>query len=312
MTISSQDLNTGEAETEPNNFINDNGSLKYEMFSDIVKIGNDQIPNSPFFIDFTSNYDHNLEILRGMITTQEKSIRGLALTEVIIMENPSDVIAWWYRTEILKTIEFDTIKELRFIDKVMEQGLKSYQAWQHRQWTITKMASPPDDLSYLFDRINEDPRNFHAWSYSIWLADFCKLQKTILDMTTFFIRREKKNASAWNARYTILTQMNDDFSQEIQFVFNFIGNDGGNESCCNYVRGIVKSRPELLQNCLEKVEEFIQKNTKDRSVYALYLHLLELSGNKEKRTEICKKLCVLDSLRKNYWTSVMNGDDRFI
>ena len=304
--------NCTEKKNNTKAFINENRTLKYEKYDDVIEINDHQNSRYPFSTEFTDDYDHLLRLLKGIIISKEKSLRALALTEVILLENPSDLIPWWYRKEILNEIGFDSVDELRFTDMIMEQGLKSYQAWEHRKWAITKMNHPPDDLSFLFERISEDPRNFHAWSYSIWLAEYHGIYKSIFDMSTYFIKKNRRNGSAWNARLTLLIKMNGDVLNELDFAFNIMGNDGGNESCCNFVRGLIQYKKDLLSLSIQKVESFLQNNKNDKSLYSLYLHLSEMNGDIDKRAEICQKLSFLDPLRKNYWMCVMKNDERFV
>lgn len=288
----------------------DFGEFDFSIYDDIKPVEPPESPGCPFKIDISTDYARTMGIFRALMNIREKSERALNLTKKIIYENPSNVTAWWYRREILSAMNRDVQKELDFSTDVLKVGLKSYQAWEHRKWVISRMPNPPSDTRFVEDLLEYDARNFHAWSYIIWLSDYLKWHDQILQLTEKMIVRQKRNASAWNARTQMLKKVNADYDKECDFIFKQMTCDGGNESCCNAVRFVVGEEPSLAAKCIEKTVDFLQKDPNDKSVLTLQLHLYEMIGDLSKKTDICKRLMRMDVLRKQFWHAVMNDDPR--
>lgn len=323
--VTKQDIQDSEQETPMINtfqYLHADGTPKFELFSDSLNSEeNDTIinENEPFHTEFSELYSKSLTILKKSIDSKEKSSRILELTEYLLLQNPSDILVWWYRKRILESFNNVSIEqEFKFTDIIQQNALKSYQAWEHRKWIFVYFHYEPTVpyLETIGTLIDKDIRNFHAWSHLIWLSSqYISIRPHIFDLTTVYINREKRNASAWNARFTIFKLLFTDISayqNDIEFAFGFIGDNGGNEASCSYIRGIAYEHEILVPFCIEKVNEFIKKGVIDKSVYALYLHLTQLSGDTGEIPNICTQLAKSDSLRRNYWNGIKNNDKRFI
>lgn len=282
------------------------GDFDFSAYDDVEPV---ELPESPGFlfkIDLSTDHSRVMGIFRALMDIQEKSERALNLTKKIIYENPSNVTAWWYRREILSAMNHDENRELEFSNDVLRVGLKSYQAWEHRKWVISRMKNPPSDTRFVEELLEYDERNFHAWSYIIWLSEYMQWYEQILQLTEKMIIKQKRNASAWNARTQMLKQIETDYDKECDFVFQQMKTEGGNESCCNVIRFLVKEAPHLTRKCIERTDQFLKKYTNDKSGLTLLLHLYDSIGDTSRRTEICRKLMRVDVLRKRYWQCVMN------
>lgn len=52
------------------------------------------------------------------------------------------------------------------MESALRQNFKSYGAWHHRKWVISKGHSSVDHELRLLDKFQKaDSRNFHAWNY---------------------------------------------------------------------------------------------------------------------------------------------------
>ena len=76
--------------------------------------------------------------------------------------------------DIIKT-EFElTIDMEDYLRKIGPEYEKNYQIWHHRR-CISEVLSDPNDLqkekSFLQEIFKSDAKNYHAWSYRIWLVE---------------------------------------------------------------------------------------------------------------------------------------------
>lgn len=52
------------------------------------------------------------------------------------------------------------------VESALRQNFKSYGAWHHRKWILSKGHSSIDNELHLLDKFQKaDSRNFHAWNY---------------------------------------------------------------------------------------------------------------------------------------------------
>lgn len=130
----------------------------------------------------------------------------------------------------LLSIELDT--ELQFLNELSMDNAKCYQLWyllinfrQHRQFVIAKSELPIDieqmEMNNVANILDDDDKNFHAWSYRQWLVKFLFEEKSDGDiwrrefvLVNEFLVKDVRNNSAWSQRYYILTQAPFLFEQE--------------------------------------------------------------------------------------------------
>ncbi|KAG2243600.1 hypothetical protein Bca52824_094554 [Brassica carinata] len=119
-----------------------------------------------FQSQFMSNHHHK-------IYTKEAIDLSTKLLEI----NPEAYTAWNYRQLAVE----DTLsreesnphlvksildEELKVVESTLRQNFKSYGAWHHRKWVLSKGHSSVGNELRLLDKFQSlYSRNFHAWNY---------------------------------------------------------------------------------------------------------------------------------------------------
>ena len=90
--------------------------------------------------------------------------------------------------------------------------------------------------------IENDSKNYHAWSYRQWVVSKNNLWEFELADMTRLIDLDIRNNSSWNERYFIMKNRLEQFNQshlesEIQFCMEKIRLAPNNESSWNYLGG---------------------------------------------------------------------------
>ena len=96
------------------------------------------------------------------------------------------------------------LQELQVTLYALQKHPKSYSAWYHRRWVLTQQPHPDFkvELKLLNKLLTLDGRNFHAWSYRIWVI--AHLDKTDeLSFTKDRIEANFSNFSAWHHRANV-------------------------------------------------------------------------------------------------------------
>ncbi|KAH0788108.1 Protein farnesyltransferase/geranylgeranyltransferase type-1 subunit alpha [Histomonas meleagridis] len=229
-----------------------------QEWADLEPVPGVQKKGDPFYIDWEPFYDQMMSYFRGVMNVNEYSQRANELVKTVLMNVPGNPCAWWYRRKILEKLGYDSDEEILFTHEILEECLKSYQIWYHRQWVVDNQEEKPVDASLLSDRIQNDPKNFHAWSYALWLARRWNMYQDILDLTTYYLEQDPENNSAWSARFSVIDGAKADLSGELDFAFKTLENDLQNESACSYILGIAKKSDELYKKALENAKKLYQ------------------------------------------------------
>jgi geranylgeranyl transferase type-2 subunit alpha len=102
---------------------------------------------------------------------------AIELSTKLLEINPEAYTAWNYRKlaveDRLARIEPDPNlvsaildEELRVVESALRQNFKSYGAWHHRKWVLSKGHSSVGNELRLLEKFQKlDSRNFHAWNY---------------------------------------------------------------------------------------------------------------------------------------------------
>ncbi|CAL1699215.1 unnamed protein product [Somion occarium] len=188
-------------------------------------------PIAPIF--YTPQY-----YFRGIVKTNEKSERVLELTEAIIRLNPAHYSAWQYRYHTLLAIKAPLDAELKLMDSLAVQFLKTYQVWHHRRLILTAIYSPPPsnasglndptattsssakskpspesqaaartELAFITRVLMVDAKNYHTWSYRQWLLAFfddVHLWEGELGFVERLLEEDVRNNSAWHHRFFVV------------------------------------------------------------------------------------------------------------
>ncbi|XP_030454500.2 geranylgeranyl transferase type-2 subunit alpha 1 isoform X1 [Syzygium oleosum] len=185
----------------------------------------------------------------GRIYTKEALDASAKLLEV----NPEYYTGWNYRklavehrvkesessAESVRSV-FD--EELKMVENALRQNFKSYGAWHHRKWVLSKGHSSLDHELRLLDRFQKaDPRNFHAWNYRRFVAALLgRSTEDELQYTEDLIGNNFSNYSAWHNRSMLLSEIlkrkeqesssQDIISKEYEFVLNALYTDPDDQS----------------------------------------------------------------------------------
>ncbi|THG23498.1 hypothetical protein TEA_016114 [Camellia sinensis var. sinensis] len=165
-------------------------------------------------------HSHFLYFHHNKIYTKE----ALEVNAKLLEANPEYLTAWNYRKfaveHILSHSETDTeidpdfIKsvyreELRVTECALAKNYRSYGAWYHRKWVLSKGHSFVDkELQLLGVFLKKDSRNFHAWNYWRFVAALKnRSDEEELHFTTDLINENFSNYSSWHNRSVILSHL---------------------------------------------------------------------------------------------------------
>ncbi|GMY06954.1 geranylgeranyl transferase type-2 subunit alpha 1 [Fagus crenata] len=145
---------------------------------------------------------------------------ALEVNAKLLEINPEYYTAWNYRKLSVEhrlsqsESDLDSVKsilseELKVVESALKQNFKSYGAWQHRKWVLSKGQSSVDHELRLLDRFQKaDPRNFHAWNYRRFVAALMNRSEVDeLQYTTDMINNNFSNYSAWHNRSVLLSNL---------------------------------------------------------------------------------------------------------
>ncbi|KAL7163460.1 hypothetical protein ACSBR2_039548 [Camellia fascicularis] len=145
---------------------------------------------------------------------------ALEVNAKLLEANPEYLTAWNYRKfaveHILSHSETDTeidpdfiksiySEELRVTERALAKNFRSYGAWYHCKWVLSKGHSSLDqELQLLGVFLKKDSRNFHAWNYWRFVAALKnRSDEEELHFTTDLINENFSNYSSWHNRSVI-------------------------------------------------------------------------------------------------------------
>ncbi|KAM6594838.1 hypothetical protein CsatA_002541 [Cannabis sativa] len=192
------------------------------------------------------------------------SEEALDVNAKLLEINPESYTAWNYRKLAVQhkltqsDLDLDSVKsvldeELRVVEGALRQNFKSYGAWHHRKWVLSKGHSSIDHELRLLDRFQKaDARNFHAWNYRRFVAAFMKRsEEDELNYTTDMIEHNFSNYSAWHNRSLLLSSL---LEKKVQGFF---------------------PKEKALSDEYELVHQAIFTDPDDQSAWFYYLWLLD-------------------------------------
>ncbi|XP_020213155.1 geranylgeranyl transferase type-2 subunit alpha 1 [Cajanus cajan] len=145
------------------------------------------------------------------------SKEALDLSAKLLEINPECYTAWNYRKlavqHILSNSDSDPQSifsdELKLVENALRKNFKSYGAWHHRKWVLSKGHSSIDkEMRLLNDFQKEDPRNFHAWNHRRFVAGLMeRSEEDELKYTEKVIGANFSNYSAWHNRSVLLSNL---------------------------------------------------------------------------------------------------------
>lgn len=78
------------------------------------------------------------------------------------------------------------------------------------------------EIEFLHKIFDDDNKNYHGWSYRVWLCEKFKLYEEEMKEVEYFLEEDIGNNSAWNYRYFVLTKIPFDFNTELEYIKNAI------------------------------------------------------------------------------------------
>ncbi|XAR62073.1 Protein geranylgeranyltransferase type II [Bertholletia excelsa] len=160
-----------------------------------------------------------LEFHHNKVYTKE----ALEVNTKLVEANPDYPTAWNYRKLAVEHLltsgtgkedDPDFIKsifneELRVTERALSKNHKSYGAWYHRKWVLSKGHSSIDrELQLLGVFLKKDSRNFHAWNYRRFIAALKhRSDEEELQFTTDIINDNFSNYSSWHNRSVLLSRL---------------------------------------------------------------------------------------------------------
>ncbi|KAJ1846266.1 CAAX geranylgeranyltransferase alpha subunit [Coemansia sp. RSA 2708] len=187
-------------------------------WQDVEPIAQDDGPSPICPIAYTDEYREMMGYLRAVMAAGEESARALALSGRVIQANPGHYTAWVYRKRLVEALASDIGAELDWVSALSAKHPKNYQLWHHREalverlWPARAALALPEDqrlanpvlrreLQFVGSALDEDAKNFHAWSYRQWLVARYELWAQELAFVDTMISQDVRNNSAWNQRY---------------------------------------------------------------------------------------------------------------
>lgn len=174
-------------------------------------------------------------------------------------------------------------------------------------------------LNKVFD---SDAKNYHAWSYRIWLTERFSLWEGEDKYAEQLLDKDVNNNSAWSYRYFLRakgpeSQVGEleDAKAEIAYVFDKrLPQDMSNEAAWVYLRGIYEVAPAKNLNKLNKIKRAplkdlidtlrpcVESLSENRFAVMCMVDIYEVEGNTQERVNCLEKLRdQIDKIRRNYW-----------
>ncbi|XP_016483241.1 geranylgeranyl transferase type-2 subunit alpha 1-like [Nicotiana tabacum] len=193
-----------------------------------------------------------LQFHHNKIYTKE----ALDVSAKLLESNPEYYTAWNYRKLAVQhnwnlpeadnneeSIKSILDEELRLVENALKRNFKSYGAWHHRKWVLSKGHSSTDKELLLLGKFQKaDARNFHAWNYRRFVTALKNIpDEKELEYTTERICDNFSNYSAWHNRSVLLSHLlkenakgyspkDNVFTEEYEFVRNALFTDPDDQS----------------------------------------------------------------------------------
>lgn len=193
-----------------------------------------------------------LQFHHSKIYTKE----ALDVSARLLESNPEYYTAWNYRKLAVQhnlnlpeadnneeSIKSILDEELRLVENALKKNFKSYGAWHHRKWVLSKGHSSTDRELLLLGKFQKaDSRNFHAWNYRRFVTTLKNIpNEKELEYTTDMIYDNFSNYSAWHNRSVLLSHLLKEkakgyspkdsvFTEEYEFVRHALFTDPDDQS----------------------------------------------------------------------------------
>lgn len=190
-----------------------------------------------------------------------------------------------YRYHTLLALNSPLDVELKLMDTLAIEFLKTYQVWHHRRLLITALYASPTarsaaassagkaELAFITRALGTDTKNYHTWSYKQWLLAFFDdehMWEGELAFVEKLLEEDVRNNSAWHHRYFIVfgkgqaqrrNDREDLLKTELSYTKEQIAIAPNNSSAWNYLRGVL----EVTNTSFASLRDFIGAYTVSKS-----------------------------------------------
>ena len=116
-----------------------------------------------------------MSYFRAILKKGEVSERAYSLTTEVIDYSEGNYTAWFYRRKCIDELGLSLEAEMVWLQ---DDGLsmeKNYQIWHHRRCIAEMIGNErfntDEEMEFLDEIFDSDRKNYHAWSYRIWLIE---------------------------------------------------------------------------------------------------------------------------------------------
>ena len=160
-------------------------------------------------IPYPEEYVEIMGYFRAILKKDEISQRAFNLTEEVIFHSMGNYTAWHYRRRCLDELKLPLEDEIKWLQTHGLRMEKNYQIWHHRRCIAEILAEKLDtasEMDFLDKIFDSDTKNFHAWSYRVWLIERFQLWDGELDFCNKLMDADVFNNSLWSYRYFLLSR----------------------------------------------------------------------------------------------------------
>ncbi|CAA0841929.1 RAB geranylgeranyl transferase alpha subunit 1 [Striga hermonthica] len=188
---------------------------------------------------------------------------AIEISAKLLESNPEHYTGWNYRklavqhlidqrskggadSESIQSIFYE---ELRIVENALKRNFKSYGAWHHRKWVLSKGHSSTDRELRLLGRFQKlDARNFHAWNYRRFITALKKIpDEEELKYTTDMIYDNFSNYSAWHNRSIILSNLLEKGVEDYDDKGNVLGGESTDDGIQTRYEDILALYQDLMK-----------------------------------------------------------------
>jgi protein farnesyltransferase/geranylgeranyltransferase type-1 subunit alpha len=239
---------------------------------------------------------------------------------------------WIIRRNILKNFNYDSFKELVWIEEMILKYPKNFLGWYHRKLIANANLSCVTlacELRLTECVLQHDAKNYFAYNHRQWAINTFKYENLgLLKMESKFtaqlIDEDVRNNSAWSHRFFVIKQRGKCdpilVKNEMQYVLGKINEVNANESAWNYLRGLLTcfgtKKLYQFQDVIDFCEhEYFEKKNYTPQIVAFLIDvkiemvlddvMVDNMINAQKIYELCMAMASRhDKIRKNYWKYV--------
>ena len=173
----------------------------------------------------------------------------------MIKHSEGNYTAWFYRRKLIEELALPLEDEMSWLQECGLAMEKNYQIWHHRRCIAEMLGDRmnlENEMEFMDLIFDSDHKNYHAWSYRIWLIERFQLWTDELDFVNEMLAMDNGNNSVWSYRYFILNKCPTGlFKQHAPGTYDFVRSeleiiladrlpqDLGNEACWVYLKGML-------------------------------------------------------------------------